>query len=90
MFKGFYGVMVSTLDFESSDPSSNLGRTFDIFLTLKFITEFIDSTRGVDDKVQSMKWTRYTDDEVSWNDTAVLPVWTASRVDWNIYFKKLI
>ena len=24
---GFYGVMVSTLDFESSDPSSNLGRT---------------------------------------------------------------
>ena len=24
----FYGVMVSTLDFESSDPSSNLGRTF--------------------------------------------------------------
>ena len=25
---GFYGVMVSTLDSESSDPSSNLGRTF--------------------------------------------------------------
>lgn len=25
--RGFYGVMVSTLDFESSDPSSNLGRT---------------------------------------------------------------
>ena len=24
----FYGVMVSTLDFESSDPSSSLGRTF--------------------------------------------------------------
>ena len=23
----FYGVMVSTLDLESSDPSSNLGRT---------------------------------------------------------------
>jgi hypothetical protein len=23
----FYGVMVSTLDSESSDPSSNLGRT---------------------------------------------------------------
>ena len=23
-----FGVMVSTLDFESSDPSSNLGRTF--------------------------------------------------------------
>ena len=26
----FYGVMVSTLDFESSDPSSNLGRTWRI------------------------------------------------------------
>ena len=26
----FYGVMVSTLDFESSDPSSNLGRTWSI------------------------------------------------------------
>ena len=25
---GFHGVMVSTLDFESSDPSSNLGGTF--------------------------------------------------------------
>ena len=25
---GFYGVMVSTLDFESRDPSSNLGRTY--------------------------------------------------------------
>ena len=25
---GSYGVMVSTLDFESSDPSSNLGRTW--------------------------------------------------------------
>lgn len=24
----FHGVMVSTLDFESSDPSSNLGGTF--------------------------------------------------------------
>ena len=24
---GFHGVMVSTLDFESSDPSSNLGGT---------------------------------------------------------------
>ena len=24
----FCGVMVSTLDFESQDPSSNLGRTF--------------------------------------------------------------
>ena len=27
LLSGFYGVMVSTLDFESSDPSSNLGRT---------------------------------------------------------------
>ena len=26
----FYGVMVSTLDFESSDPSSNLGRTLNV------------------------------------------------------------
>ena len=26
---GFHGVMVSTLDFESSDPSSNLGGTLD-------------------------------------------------------------
>ena len=26
--KGFHGVMVSTLDSESSDPSSNLGGTF--------------------------------------------------------------
>ena len=29
----FYGVMVSTLDSESSDPSSSLGRTF-IFYTM--------------------------------------------------------
>ena len=28
LYLGFYGVMVSALDFESSDPSSNLGRTF--------------------------------------------------------------
>ena len=28
-----YGVMVSTLDFESSDPSSNLGRSLHFFLT---------------------------------------------------------
>ena len=27
----FYGVMVSTLDFESSDPSSNLGRSLHFF-----------------------------------------------------------
>ena len=29
----FYGVMVSTLDSESSDPSSNLGRTFFFLVT---------------------------------------------------------
>ena len=28
----FCGVMVSTLDFESSDPSSNLGRTSETFI----------------------------------------------------------
>ena len=33
----FYGVMVSTLDFESSDPSSNLGRTY-LFSTLIIMT----------------------------------------------------
>ena len=32
----FYGVMVSTLDFESSDPSSNLGRTLFIYLFMYF------------------------------------------------------
>src|SRR4029434_4817480 len=31
----FYGVMVSTLDSESSDPSSNLGRTWDFELSAK-------------------------------------------------------
>ncbi|GIX90166.1 hypothetical protein CEXT_791291 [Caerostris extrusa] len=37
---GFHGVMVSTLDFESSDPSSNLGGTFFIFLyVLKCIVQ---------------------------------------------------
>ena len=34
----FYGVMVSTLDFESSDPSSNLGRTFSLPLKIHFLT----------------------------------------------------
>ena len=32
----FYGVMVSTLDFESSDPSSNLGRTY-YLLSIQFV-----------------------------------------------------
>ena len=31
-----YGVMVSTLDFESSDPSSNLGRTFVFVVVIDF------------------------------------------------------
>ena len=35
---GSYGVMVSTLDFESSDPSSNLGRTSLFFLQEKLNT----------------------------------------------------
>ena len=34
---GSYGVMVSTLDFESSDPSSNLGRTFLNTIFFKFV-----------------------------------------------------
>ncbi|KOX73769.1 hypothetical protein WN51_13847, partial [Melipona quadrifasciata] len=33
--KWFYGVMVSTLDSESSDPSSNLGGTFASFYILE-------------------------------------------------------
>ena len=33
----FYRVMVSTLDFESSDPSSNLGRTY-LFYSLIIVT----------------------------------------------------
>ena len=33
----FYGVMVSTLDFESSDPSSNLGRTY-LFYSVIIVT----------------------------------------------------
>ena len=40
---GSYGVMVSTLDFESSDPSSNLGGTSKIlfsFLEIEFSKYF--------------------------------------------------
>ena len=33
-WRGFCGVTVSTLDFESKDPSSNLGRTSELFLQL--------------------------------------------------------
>ena len=36
---GFYGVMVSTLDFESSDPSSNLGRTLFYRMVWKYHDE---------------------------------------------------
>ena len=35
----FYGVMVSTLDSESSDPSSNLGRTYFFFWWLKIVAD---------------------------------------------------
>ena len=56
-FRGFarkwsYGVMVSTLDFESSDPSSSLGRTsffskspgvFSLFFPAKHVTNFSDT-----------------------------------------------
>ena len=39
----FYGVMAITLDFESNNPSSNLGRT------LLFSLTFLCSTRVRDD-----------------------------------------
>ena len=45
---GFYGVMVSTLDSESSDPSSNLGRTYDSFSTpehAKFTLTILDDEK---------------------------------------------
>ena len=35
--KRSHGVMVSTLDSESSDPSSNLGGTFFLFYTFIFL-----------------------------------------------------
>ncbi len=37
-----YGVMISTLDFESSDPSSSLGKTFCSFLYLDIVHEHIN------------------------------------------------
>ena len=40
----FYGVMVSTLDSESSDPSSSLGRTFFLYVMktyLKYYPSYI-------------------------------------------------
>jgi hypothetical protein len=39
----FYGVMVSTLDSESSDPSSNLGRTFLLFGDQYLQTKFVQN-----------------------------------------------
>ena len=38
----FYGVMVSTLDFESSDPSSNLGRTWTFHFYFKLLPDTAD------------------------------------------------
>ena len=49
-YRGSHGVMVSTLDFESSDPSSNLGGTYlyipflFIFLQIFFKILFINSS----------------------------------------------
>lgn len=37
----FHGVMVSTLDFESSDPSSSLGGTLSFLTTKLIIRELI-------------------------------------------------
>ena len=35
----FFGVMAITLDFESNNPSSNLGRTFNFFLIFYHLTQ---------------------------------------------------
>ena len=52
--------MVSTLDFESSDPSSNLGGTSEAFLVLYFIFNLKPSAlltlRIVENKTQNVKW----------------------------------
>ena len=37
----FYGVMVSTLDSESNNPSSSLGRTCDVFFL--FLTQLLEN-----------------------------------------------
>ena len=52
---GSHGVMVSTLDFESSDPSSNLGGTsqisfFSLFASLQFRGEYFVAKRAIDDR----------------------------------------
>ena len=40
LFNRFYGVMVSTPDFESGNPSSNLGRTFTSIGNFTFLLAF--------------------------------------------------
>ena len=43
----FYGVMVSTLDFESSDPSSNLGGTCILFLRVTVNLVMLNALNGL-------------------------------------------
>ena len=55
---GFHGVMVSTLDFESSDPSSNLGGTLlreDHFLYSKNTCKMV--ILGIKHRQSSSNWT---------------------------------
>ena len=59
---GFYGVMVSTQDSESCDPSSNLGRTLVFFSFPSTITtrNSGDVTVGCNRlSVRSNEWTTY-------------------------------
>ena len=50
----FYGVMVSTLDFESNDPSSSLGRSsIFFFLSFKPIRKDAVQLKNRNDKYQS-------------------------------------
>ena len=51
--------MVSTLDFESSDPSSNLGGTSEAFLLLDFIFNLKSRRYAfalLEKKTQNVKW----------------------------------
>ena len=51
--------MVSTLDFESSDPSSNLGGTSEAFLLLYFIFNLKSRRYAyvlLENKTQNVKW----------------------------------
>ena len=56
----FYGVMVSTLDSESSDPSSNLGRTCKVVLLLSKIMRSLsakkEGSRGI--RTPDLQFTR--------------------------------